>query len=61
MIYIYHALIDALSAHRIHLNLNTIFCSHVEHSATRTIAIQYYIVGGVGTMALMVRPITQFQ
>ena len=27
----YHALINALSAHMIHINLNTIFCTHVEH------------------------------
>ena len=32
--YIYHALINALSAHMIHIiiNLNTVFCTHVEHS-----------------------------
>ena len=29
--YIYHALINALSAYMIHINLNTIFCTHVEH------------------------------
>ena len=29
--YIYHALINALSAHMTHINLNTIFCAHVEH------------------------------
>ena len=27
--YIYHALIKALSAHMMHINLNTIFCTHV--------------------------------
>ena len=32
--YIYHALIDALCAHMTHINLNTIFCTHVEHSPT---------------------------
>ena len=32
--YIYHALIDALSAHMIHINLNMIFYTHVEHSPT---------------------------
>ena len=31
--YIYHALINALSAHMIHINLNMIFCTHVEHSS----------------------------
>ena len=30
--YIYHALINALSAHMIHINLNTILYTHVEHS-----------------------------
>ena len=40
--YIYHALINALSVHMIHINLNTIFCTHVEHSPTKTIYIKYY-------------------
>ena len=31
IIYIYHALINALSAHIIHINLNTIFYTHIEH------------------------------
>ena len=35
--YIYHVLINTLSAHMIHINLNTIFCTHVEHSPTKTI------------------------
>ena len=34
--YIYHALINALSAHVIHVNLNMIFYTHVEHSPTKT-------------------------
>ena len=33
--YIYHVLINALSAHTIHINLNTIFYTHVEHSPTK--------------------------
>ena len=33
---IYHALISAQSAHMIHINLNTIFYTHVEHSPTKT-------------------------
>ena len=41
--YIYHALINALSTHMIHVNLNTIFCTHVEHSRTKTIYIRYYV------------------
>ena len=36
--YIYHA----LSAHMIHINLNMIFYTHVEHSPTKTIYIKYY-------------------
>ena len=34
--YIYHALINALSAHMIHINL---YYTHVEHSSTKTIYI----------------------
>ena len=40
--YIYHALINALSAHMIHINLNMIFYTHVEHSHTKIIYIKYY-------------------
>ena len=40
---IYHALINALNAHMIHINLNTIFYTHVEHSPTKTIYIKYYL------------------
>ena len=40
--YIYQALINALSAHMIHINLNTIFYTHVENSPTKTIYIKYY-------------------
>ena len=32
--YIYHALINALSAHMIHINLNMIFYTHVVHCPT---------------------------
>ena len=42
IMYIYHALINALSAHMIHTNLNMIFYTHVEHSPTKTICIKYY-------------------
>ena len=41
--YIYHALINALSAHMIHINLNMIFSTHVKHSPTKTIYIKYYL------------------
>ena len=40
--YIDHALINALSAHMIHINLNMISYTHVEHSPTKTIYIKYY-------------------
>ena len=43
IMYIYHALINALSAHMIHINLNIILYTHVEHSPTKTIYIKYYI------------------
>ena len=42
IMYIYHALINALSAHLIHINLNMIFYTHVEHSPTKTIYVKYY-------------------
>ena len=42
IMYIYHALINALSAHTIHINLNVIFYTHVEHNLTKTIYIKYY-------------------
>ena len=42
LMYIYHVLIDALSAHMIHINLNMIFYIHVEHSLTKTIYTEYY-------------------
>ena len=41
--YIYLALINALSAHMIHINLNGIFYTHVEHSSSKTIYIRYYM------------------
>ena len=43
IMYIYHALISALSAHMIHINLNEIFYTHVWHSPTKTICITYYM------------------
>ena len=42
IMYIYHALIYALSTHVIHINLNMIFHTHVGHSPTKTIYIKYY-------------------
>ena len=43
IMYIYHALINALSAPMIHINLNMIFYTHVKHSPTKTIYIKYYL------------------
>ena len=40
--YIYHVLINALSAHMIHIDLNMIFYTHIVHSPTKTIYIKYY-------------------
>ena len=37
LMYIYHALINALSAHVIHIKLNTIFYIRVEDSPSETI------------------------
>ena len=42
IMYIYHALINALSAQMIHINLNMICYTHVKHSPTKTIYIKYY-------------------
>ena len=42
LIYIYYALIYAPSAHMIHINLNTVFYTHVEHSPTKTIYIRIW-------------------
>ena len=42
--YIYHALINALSAHMIHINLNMIFCTHIKHSPTKTIRCPFCCV-----------------
>ena len=36
MMYIYHALINALSTQMVHINLNMILCTRVEHSPTET-------------------------
>ena len=41
IMYIYHVLINTSSAHMIHINLNTILYTHVEHSPTKTNYIKY--------------------
>ena len=40
IMYIYHALINAMNAHMIHINLHMIFYTHAEHSPTKTIYIK---------------------
>ena len=42
--YIYHGIINALSAHMIHINLNMIFYTHIEHSTTKTISHKVIII-----------------
>ena len=43
ILYIYHALINALSVDIIHINLNTIFYMCIEDSPTKTIYIRDYM------------------
>ena len=50
--YIYHALINALSAHMIHINLNTIFYTHVEHLPRRASCLY------IGVMSLYRRDVS---
>ena len=55
--YIYHALINALStqSHMIHIydiNLNMIFYAHVGHSPTKTIYIKHYTEKKINTQVL---------
>ena len=53
--YIYHALINALSTHMIHIydiNLNMIFYAHVGHSPTKTIYIKHYTEKKINTQVL---------
>ena len=52
IMYIYHALVNALSAHMIHINLNMIFCTRVDHSPTKTIYIKYYVEKQIHTHGL---------
>ena len=42
IVYTYHALINTLTTHMIHINLIMIFYAHVGHSPTKTIYIKYY-------------------
>ena len=41
--YIYHALINALSAHMINIKINTIFYTYIEDSSTKTTYIRHYM------------------
>ena len=51
-VYIYQALINAQNAQMIHINLNMIFYTHVEHSPTETIYIKYYMIWNTHTHTL---------
>ena len=46
---IYHALINALSIHMIHINLNMIFYTHLEHSPTKTTPTKHHMKGQTKT------------
>ena len=43
IMYIYHALINALSAHTIHNNLNMILYTHIEHSSIQTTHTKHHM------------------
>ena len=43
IMYIYDALINALSVHTIHINLNTIFYTYAEDNPTKTIYTRHYM------------------
>ena len=43
IMYIYRALINALNGRIIHINLNTVFYTHLEDSPTKTIYIRHYV------------------
>ena len=43
IMYIYHALIDTLNAHLVHINLNTLFYTDLEDSPIKTIYIRCYM------------------
>ena len=38
-----YLVLNTLSAYMVHINLNAIFCTHVEHSPTKTIYVRYYM------------------
>ena len=42
MKYICHALVNTMSTHSIHINLNAVFCTRVD-SSTKTIYIRHYM------------------
>ena len=50
--YIYHALINALSTQMIHIKLNIILYTHVEHSPIKTIYIKFYMEKGISEVCL---------
>ena len=51
IMYIYHALINTLSIHMIHIYINlNILYTYVEHSPTKTIYIKYYTEKQIHTL-----------
>ena len=59
LMYIHRALINALSAHVIHTNLNMIFCTQAEHSPTKT-THALVIVSAAALVALCLMIMFQF-
>ena len=54
--YIHHAPINALSAHIIHINLNTMFYTHAEDSPTKTTYMRHYTWTHTHTQVQQQRP-----
>ena len=60
IMYIYHVLSNALNAHMVHVNLNMILYTHVEHSPTKTIYIKYYMEKQTYALHTRTHACTQF-
>ena len=52
--YTYNALFNVLNAHMIHINLNTILYTHIEHGPTKTIYTRYFMETHTHTHTLTV-------
>ena len=55
IMYIYHALVNALSVRIIHINLNTVFYTYVEDSPTKTIYKRHFMETHTGDNASSLR------